>query len=322
MKSLTNSILLLFLLLSSLIAFAINEDKSSIYYSAKEYYKQNDFENAYIRFKQFIDSTEYTPLQDHGKLGDAYYNIGHFYKCGHYLACNIDSALYYLNVAAYAYKNAKAARMLHAIYYYTDYGLVDKDKSFIMLRMAADLGDIKSNLEVGDIFLSGSSSVLKDTTIYSFRHNRVNAKGDTIPSYSYTINITPTKSIIKFPDIPRDLTLGYYYYERGINVNRLLVNKKYTLTDIDFIRAYMDGTYREQDYEAAWQYLREYLDESRHFSATYDLNDNYGEIYWRIQAAYRFGLGIRSNILRADYYLNKSAEYGYEPAKNALNLLK
>lgn len=317
MKSLVNRLLCLIIIVLSFAAFAAN-DNYSIYSSAKKNYNNHDFEVSYYLFKEYIDSTEFTSKQNKRLLGDSYFHIGHYFKCGHYLPCNIDSAINYLNIAAFAYDNADAARMLHSIYYYKQYNHLDKDKSFAMLKLAADLGDYKSNLEVGNIYLFGKTKVLKDTTTYT-TYQRVKFNGDTIIERGARWRITPTKSTLNFPNIQQDSTLGYYYYERGVSVNHELINDIYTLNEIDFIRTHMEGSHSPIDYEKAWSYLQQHLFSP--YNSYIDEDENLPEIYWRIQVCYRFGLGTRMNIHKADLYLNESAKLGFPKAIEALQNL-
>lgn len=278
-----------------------------LYREARNCVETNDFKNAFKFFNEYIDSTEHTNSQNTRLLGESYYNIGHFFICGHYVECNVDSAISYLNRAAFTYKYAEAARMLHTIYHYDNYGRVDKKKSFDFLKMAADLGEFKSNLELGEVYLTHETRVFSDTIIFN-------------PESGYhTHALLRTTNKKTFPFVEIDIALGYYYYERGFNFHYSIHNDKYLLNDIDFIRAYMDGIIFQKNFSISWEYLKDYL-VSSNFIADSQLTPILGEIYWRIQMSYRFGLGTRVNIEKADQYLLLSAKCGYNRAIEALSI--
>lgn len=258
MKHLINSLLVTFILgLSFNFLYAQTSNNAySIFKGAETAHKNKNYEQAFNLYSQYVKEIEFTNQQDGDVLGKCYFQIGHYYLCGHFVKCNIDSAILNLDISCLAYKNHKAARLLSQIYYFKKYNHIDLNKSFGYLICAADLGDIKSNLELGQIYLSGSTRCMKDTTIYTY-HNRVNNNGDTIRSKGYSMGMTPTSTIIKYPMIERDSIKGYKYYERGIDVNWRLYGADYSLSTLDFARAYMDGTFLPQDYKRAWEYLKE-----------------------------------------------------------------
>lgn len=229
---------------------------------------------------------------------------------------NVDSALYYLNKAAFEMEYFKAPRALARVYYNNDYGLEDKDKSFQYLEWAADLGDRKANLEVGGIYLTGQTKWYADTTIYRGYTEKL-SNGTERKVRSKSMGIRPSGLVIRYPDVPIDSVKGYYYYERGMSVNYTIYEDEYLLTVDDFIRAYMDGTYAEQDFDKAWMYLSPYV-EGLEKSEISTLNKESGETCWRIQMSYRFGLGTRTNMEKADFFLKKAAALGYPAAMEAL----
>jgi TPR repeat protein len=282
------------------------------FYTAKSYLKERDFEKAYINFQEFIKHTEFTKDQDHKLLGEAYYNIGHFYKCGHYLKCDIDSAIHYLEISSLAYKYVKGARMLRSIFYFSGYGKVDKERSLNMLKFAADLGDIKSNLELGEIYLSGRTKILVDSVVGS--------------SHSYRHVLVRSQLITDYTSAVIDSVFGYYYYERGKDINHPLINEDYMLKDVDFAESYMYGTHSEVDYDIAYSYLSSYASlqkdiDNDNDSAIVRSDPEMAKAYWLLQTVYRYGLGTRTNIQKADMFLRLAAKYGSQKAIKALELL-
>lgn len=299
-----------------------------IYQEADKAYDRQDYEKAFKLFSKYIDETKKDSFSRISGIslyiGESYYQIGHFYLCGHYVKANIDTAINNLEIACLNYKYSRAARLLSHIYLFKQYNHVNLELSFHYLEMAANLGNINSNIELGQIYLSGSSKCMKDTTIYTY-HYRIDNKGDTIKSRCFRKGMTPTSTILKYPMVKTDSIKGYRYYERGKDINWSLYGADYSLTELDFARAYMDGTYCSQDFERAWEYLKE-LDpisiqnslEKYGEQYDYEKDTDAGEILWRMQTCYRFGLGTKVNIKKADIYLKKSAELGYQKAVNAI----
>lgn len=292
---------------------SFSSNRNSVY--NKERMKK--YEEAFIEYHAICLS----PKHDEFSKRDSYFACGHFFAHGHGVSVNVDSALYYLNIAAdieakQSLNTYNAHRLLAMIYYLPEYGRVNLPKSLYYLKKAAELGDVKSNLELGEIYLSGQSHYLADTLISVVRKN-LNYRGDSILERSNSVHITPTDIMLHYPSENIDSIKGYYYSKRGIDVNRHLVGSNYLLTELDFAKSYMYGTYSEKDYDAVYQYLSRYLDDDD-FICPEVVDPEYAEAYWLLQTCFRFGLGTRVNIKKADYYLRKAANCGSINAKEAL----
>ena len=323
MKHLISNIILLgffFIFSHALFAQSLSGDKEpyQIYNEAAHAYRNNNYEEAFTLFHEYITMTNEYVIKDNSDyslLGSSYYHIGCSYLNGYYVKKNVDSAIINLTTACCKYKNGEAARLLSHIYMFKKYEHLDLEKSFYFLRLAADLHDIKSNIELGQIYLSGSSKCMKDTIIYTY-HNEINKNGDTIRYRSTAYGFTPTAKVLVYSSIKIDSIKGYKYYERGIETNYKMYNEPYSLHFIDFARAYMDGTYCPQNFFRAWEFLKNLDDE---LSEHNEFSSDAGEIYWRMQTCYRFGLGTRANLIKANIYLIKSAEHGFPKAIEAVN---
>ena len=285
--------------------------------------RDGNYESAFFKTITIINNPD-IPTIDKARQ---YFTLGHFYAHGHGVKINIDSAIYYLNIAADIERSKSlntynSLRLLSYIYYNHRYNRIDYNKSLQYLIEAANLGDIKSNFELGELFLSGETYMLKDTIITK-THERQTYNGKMVRERNFSFPYTATDIILHYPQLPIDSVKGYFYYERSYDVNRPILNVKRKLSDIDFIRSYMDGTYSKRDFDKSWEYLSEYTnDEFLNLINISKMDQNmrllYGEIFWRIQISYRFGLGTRANQLKADYFLDKSTQCGYSRAVDAI----
>lgn len=311
-------------------------DLYKIYSAANEAYESNDYETAFMLYTEYIHNSQNDDNEITYYLGKSYYQIGLFYVCGHYVQINIDEAISNLTTACTKYKHTEAARLLSHIFYFREYNHIDLDKSLYFLKFSAKLGNCKSNIELGQLYLSGNSKCMKDTTVYTY-YSRVNNTGDTIRCRSYDLGIKPTSENLTYPFLQIDSIQGYKYYEKGVSSNFRLYDASYSLNALDFARAYMDGTFFPRNYKQAMEYLRQSEEELQKTTVSAIIDGEFyfrqvdnemldmnefssilGEIYWRMQTCYRFGLGTRANVKKADIYLKKSAELGYQKAINAM----
>ena len=312
-------------------------DLYKIYYSAKKAYESHDYETAFKLYTEYIQTSQNNDNGTTYYLGESYYQIGHFYVCGHYVQKNIEEAISNLTIACTKYKYNKAARLLSHIFYFRKYNHIDLDKSLYFLKFSASLGNCKSNIELGQLYLSGTSKCMKDTTVYTY-YSRVNNAGDTIRHRVSSSGMKPTSTNITYPFLQIDSIQAYKYYEKGVSPNFRLYDASYSLNALDFARAYMDGTYFPRDYEQAMIYLRQLEEELQETTVTAFIDGDFyfrqvgneipdmnksssvlGEIFWRMQTCYRFGLGTRANLSKAEIYLQKAANQGYQRALDALN---
>lgn len=337
MKSLLNNIILFIALaISTLNSLAqcysvpiLTNNKTSPYNLEDE----GKFKEAFMKYKSTVDKTLTTSNPD---LSHYFFAVGHFFAHGHGVTANVDSAIFYLEKAAILERKAdrysyNAHHLLSKIYYSPKYGKIDLNKSFKYLTDAADLGDVKSCLELGELFLNGHSYSIQDTTLITITQ-RVANDGRIYKSRCHSFGVKCTDEVIRYPFVEIDSIKGYTYYVNGMEVNKRLINKPYLLSDLQIATSYINGKYLPKDFDSAWEYLWGYLDENEDLS---DLNLNeiknrfqqsevqnteYGEAYWLISMLYRFGLGVRSDARKADYYMHKAASEGYPKAIEFFNL--
>ena len=310
MKFYSTNIVLLFL-------FFFNTARS-LEYTGNLYGAKDDNYNLAIEKARNILKESNSPEY---KIIEANFVLGHFFAHGHGLVTNIDSAIYYLEKASQLellypnkYYNYDSTRLLSQIYYDSKYKREDKSQSFKLLTLAAELGDIRSNLELGEIYLKGYATVLKDSIVYdtiTTTHNGKIQKG-----ISYRHCIAPTTRTIKYPFLAIDSIKGYNYYINGYDPNRKLIGHQYVLTKLDFAKAYIKGNYLNFDYVAAFRLLSEYKD----LPIKHD--KELAEALWILQALYRFGRGTRINPLKANEILNRAAECGHTLAKHAISFIQ
>jgi tetratricopeptide (TPR) repeat protein len=280
--------------------------------------KAGRYEEAFIKYKKIAsDSTSNYDKRP------AYYELGHFFAHGHGVPVNVDSALFYLNLAAKMGSN-RSLRLMSMIYYLPKYSRQDLSKSFDYLKLAAE-SDIIANLELGELYLTGKTRLLVDTIIIS-THKTVNYNGDSIVERGHSHKIRSTGIVISYPFVEIDSVKGFYYYERGKDINHPLINEDYMLKGVDFAESYMYGTHSEVDYDVAYSYLSSYASlqkdlDNDNDSAIVRNDPELAKAYWLLQIVYRYGVGTRTNIQKADMFLRLAAKYGSQKAIKALELL-
>lgn len=310
MRSLIINIVTLFLA-SAFIVLGQNNKRTwdityPIYKEAIADFDSLNYEDAYNGFKKYLSIERTSSDPSLYCMEKAYLKLSEIYMHGLGRLCNIDSVIYYLRSAADGYNMPSAARKLSRIYYLQKYNRHNLLESFKYLKLSADNGSSLSNLEIAGVYLQGESESFKDTTIYT------TYIGDDNCRYRQSkYALTPDSYQLVYPFVDIDSISGYSYYVRGFYIVDDIINTKPLLTDLDIIRAYMNGTYLERNYAASWDYLKNYInfiDENK----IAKLDSLYlGEIYWRIQMSYRFGLGTRVNMSKANLYLNKSIDCGF-----------
>lgn len=277
-----------------------------------------NFSEAFRIYKSYVDINSST--SDKEKYW-YFFAVGHFLAHGHGVDADIDSAIYYLEKAAtlerknnsYSYN---AHHLLSKLYYFPKYGIVDLKKSFQYLTEAASLGDIKSCLELGEIYLKGYANRLQDTTMIKIE-SHTGKNGIIYKSRRFSFGVKSTSDILRYPFVEIDSVKGYSFYVDGIEVNKRLIDKPYILSNIDIAVAAIDGTYLPVDYDLAWDCLSSYLEDSFNDNEV-SFDDEYAEAFWRIQMLYRFGLGTRVDMRKADMYLKKAAQCGHSKAIQVL----
>lgn len=318
----------LFLSLSFSLSFGQTETDNidfsyinGVFNTAQNHYDAHRFKDAYAEYHRLIDIYSKSPNHSPYMISTSLERLGEMFMEGLHVKCNPDSAIHYFKLASSIYDNSSASRRLSHIYYFPRFNKQDLNESWKYLILSADQGNIKSNLEAGALLLNGKSHVLQDTTIYVIREE-FDKQGVKKRFKSFHIELVPTIETLLFNNVKLDSVKGYYYYERGIDANRKLFNSDYLLNDLDFIRSYMEGTFSEIDFSKSWLYLMPYTRFDELSNDKIESHDKayWGEIFWRIQLSYRFGLGTRVNPGKADLFLRKSAEYNFDKAIQALQI--
>lgn len=270
----------------SLYNVAINADKS------------NNISLAIKCFKEYISKVGDINDKNRKNLMNSYYMLGKYYLKSNYSHHNVDSAHFFLIKAA-SLNSPSAARLLSI-----DYLDKDRRESFYWLEKSAELGDIKSNYELGELYLFGNILQTNDTTITSGYDSNLHVR-------YVTTGLTQGNNMISYSFIKKDTEKAYKYF--SVVYDRPTEKFNLRFGALEFLKVCID----HNDYEKAFDFIRYNLPEVNSDGCNIS-SEKLAEMYWYMNVMLRYGLGTQENVVKADYYLEKSAELGNDKAKYAV----